>query len=279
MKKFVCYLYAYQNGKRTQNVGFVKCEANGNFTRLQIYGKGFSANGDDQYELFVFYPMDGKCIGVSMGTLKNTSPVFSYRLEYNVADMDGQELYDKVEGIILVKGEGNSKRTYAAKWTENDLNIEQMMRKEELLIEEVMVEEEIPREETISEENDSIEEADTPEGLIRAAEDIDKKEEIFKIMRQDMAKLPRCEWKLANNHFLLHGYYNYHHLLSFKKDGFCWLGVPGVFHPNEQKVAKAFGFEKFIRLDASELSLSQAQKEDGEEFGYWCRMVTSVIEG
>ena len=52
------------------------------------------------------------------------------------------------------------------------------------------------------------------------------KDIIYKITRQEIAGLPRKEWKLANNHFLLHGYYNYHHLVSFEKEGKCWIGVP-----------------------------------------------------
>ena len=47
------------------------------------------------------------------------------------------------------------------------------------------------------------------------------KDIIYKITRQEIAGLPRKEWKLANNHFLLHGYYNYHHL---KKKGNAGLG-------------------------------------------------------
>ena len=30
-----------------------------------------------------------------------------------------------------------------------------------------------------------------------------------KIQRNELAGLPRCEWRLSNNNFLLHGYYNY----------------------------------------------------------------------
>ena len=55
MKKFVRYLYAYKNGKCVQNVGFVKCEESEDRAVLQIYGKGFPVNGDDMFELFLFY--------------------------------------------------------------------------------------------------------------------------------------------------------------------------------------------------------------------------------
>lgn len=274
MKKFVRYLYAYKNGKCVQNVGFVKCEESEDRAVLQIYGKGFPVNGDDMFELFLFYPEGDKCIGISMGTLKNTSPVFSYRLEYDACDVGGRENFDRVGGMILTKGQGDRKNWYAAKWEEIPLNIEQMIRKEAPM-------EEGPQEEVAEEP----EEEEPQEEALHAAESVrvevpsDRKQKdlIYKITREDLARLPRCEWKLANNHFLLHGYRNYHHLVSFEKDGACWLGVPGVFHPNEQKVARSFGFDQFMRPDEGEIELPAEEREEDDEFGYWCRTVSTVI--
>lgn len=274
MKKFVRYLYAYKNGKCVQNVGFVKCEESEDRAVLQIYGKGFPVNGDDMFELFLFYPEGDKCIGISMGTLKNTSPVFSYRLEYDACDVGGRETFDRVGGMILTKGQGDRKNWYAAKWEEIPLNIEQMIRKEEPM-------EEGPQEEVAEEpEEEELQEEPTeePEEELQEEPAVEpEKDLIYKITREDLARLPRCEWKLANNHFLLHGYRNYHHLVSFEKDGACWLGVPGVFHPNEQKVARSFGFDQFMRPDEGEIELPAEEREEDDEFGYWCRTVSTVI--
>ena len=304
MKHFVRYLYAYKNGKCVQNVGFVKCEESEDRAVLQIYGKGFPVNGDDMFELFLFYPEGDKCIGISMGTLKNTSPVFSYRLEYDACDVGGRETFDRVGGMILTKGQGGGKNWYAAKWEEIPLNIEQMIRKEEPmeegpqeevaeepeeeeLQEEVAKEpkEEEPQEEPAEEPEEEEMREEPQEEALHAAESVrvevpsDRKQKdlIYKITREDLARLPRCEWKLANNHFLLHGYRNYHHLVSFEKDGACWLGVPGVFHPNEQKVARSFGFDQFMRPDEGEIELPAEEREEDDEFGYWCRTVSTVI--
>ena len=89
-----------------------------------------------------------------------------------------------------------------------------------------------------------------------------------KIQRRDLARLPRCEWKLANNSFLLHGCYNYRHLAFLEYKDQLWLGVPGVYHPQEARAAEAMGFPEFIyRKD------TDASSEEEEEFGYWCRRV------
>lgn len=96
-----------------------------------------------------------------------------------------------------------------------------------------------------------------------------------KIQRQDLSRLPRKEWKLANNNFLLHGFYNYHHLLYIEDGDKIWIGVPGIYHEKEKSAAKAFGFSEFRRLTDIELELSEEEKNTYDDFGYWCRQVGS----
>ena len=94
-----------------------------------------------------------------------------------------------------------------------------------------------------------------------------------KIQRQDLSRLARKEWKLANNNFLLHGYYNYHHLMLIEDEGTTWLGVPGIFHEKEQQAAEGFGFPEFIRMVDFEVELLPEEKNTMDDFGYWCRQV------
>lgn len=88
-----------------------------------------------------------------------------------------------------------------------------------------------------------------------------------------MVCLPRCEWKHANNSFLVHGYYNYHHLILTVCDGQLKLGVPGVYHPQEAKAAESFGFPEFLPFEETGLALTEEETNDRETFGYWCRDV------
>lgn len=97
-----------------------------------------------------------------------------------------------------------------------------------------------------------------------------------KIQRQGLSRLPRREWRIANNSFLLHGFYNYHHLLYIEEDGQIWIGVPGIFHEKEQAAASSFGFTEFRRLNDGEIELSEDEKNTYEDFGYWCRQIPRV---
>ena len=94
-----------------------------------------------------------------------------------------------------------------------------------------------------------------------------------KIQRQDLSRLPRREWRLANNSFLLHGFYNYHHLLYIEDGDKIWIGVPGIYHEKEKAAANGFGFPEFRRLTDVELELSEEEKNTYDDFGYWCRKV------
>lgn len=84
---------------------------------------------------------------------------------------------------------------------------------------------------------------------------------------KDLRLLPKSYWHLNNNSFLLHGFFNYHHLLLGKKKDTqpCeWLlGVPGVFQNPERVMATLFGFPDFH-------STSEANTKTGQ-FGYWLR--------
>lgn len=94
-----------------------------------------------------------------------------------------------------------------------------------------------------------------------------------KIQRQELSRLPRREWRIANNSFLLHGFYNYHHLLYIEEEGNIWVGVPGIFHEKEQEAARAFGFPEFRRLTNDEIKLEDNEINTYEDFGYWCRQI------
>lgn len=78
--------------------------------------------------------------------------------------------------------------------------------------------------------------------------------------------LPKKNWYLCNNSFLLHGFYNYHYLIVKEKE--CegqkrqYLGVPGYYARQERIMAMMFGFPEF------EAEKETEPVEEGT-FGYW----------
>ena len=86
----------------------------------------------------------------------------------------------------------------------------------------------------------------------------------------DLVILPASFQKLLNNSFLLHGFYNYRHLilgpdreLSEEGEEKFYIGVPGTYFEREKMVAVMFGFEGFEGKGPVEIG----------SFGYYMRKV------
>lgn len=96
--------------------------------------------------------------------------------------------------------------------------------------------------------------------------DYDKGCEILSIKPQDIGLLPREIWAYGNNSFLLHGYYNYRHIILARLDNPAGeprylLGVPGHYFSNEKYMATMFGFPHFV--------IARKQPDGDGRFGYW----------
>lgn len=69
----------------------------------------------------------------------------------------------------------------------------------------------------------------------------------------DFVIFPERYFGMANNSFLLHGYYNYKHLILKRMESRggvkYYIGVPGNFYDREKQVAVMFGFESFESLE------------------------------
>ncbi len=279
MKRFIRYLYEYRNGKRVQNVGFVKVEMSANAAVIQVYGKGFPVSGRQELEIFLFYLFGKQCVGIPWGVINDLRPMTAYRIEYDAEELDSQELFDSIQGLILCCNTEDGVRYYAAVWDDCLVDVEHMILREDLLREQQ--EASIPSEEsekTEEIEQTVIEKAQEPQADVVEEESEVHTSQVYKITRKDLVNLPRQEWKLANNNFLVHGCRNFHHLVSFEKDGKCWLGVPGIYHKQEEQAAKAFGFEQFMVPDEGDVVLSDDERAEHGDFGYWCRAVHNVIK-
>lgn len=93
--------------------------------------------------------------------------------------------------------------------------------------------------------------------------------ECIRMELKDIRELPKKYWYLGNNSFLLHGFFNYRHIVlgeigqNEKKEYF--LGVPGVFQNQERIMATMFGFPEFRTAQRT------AQKTGN--YGYWYRII------
>ena len=161
--------------------------------------------------------------------------------------------------------------------TEN-LEEEQPEKKDQETVEESSEKKEQETVEEFPEKKDqeTVEESSEKKDLKKDDRDIDlqnSRRQIMKIQRGEISILPRCEWKLANNNFLLHGYYNYRHLVLIDEGNQLKLGVPGIYHEREARAAATFGFPEFIAEADVNVTLEPQERNENQQFGYWCRQV------
>ncbi|MDO4473357.1 MAG: hypothetical protein Q4B75_01695 [Eubacteriales bacterium] len=306
LKPFVRYLFEYKENQRIRNTGFVKVQKDESKTIVHIHGQGFRLGAEQMMKVYV-YEMEGDIpVGIYQGMIDNINPSIHYILTFTPEDMWNVETYEKIQGIILRTESGrvyaaswNDMPVHAGEMVVRSQEMRELEPTfTEAIVQEVMQdaesdrEEEAPceeenacEEETLCEEENPCEEEKYCERETHVREDdvkdcvSDKPEEpkektesgkpnVRKITRQEIALLPRCEWRLANNSFLLHGYYNYHYLVLIEEEDGLWLGVPGVYHKREEKAAQNFGFSSFLKVS----------DEEKEPFGYWCRKVRQKIQ-
>ena len=290
MESFIRYLYEYKDEQRVRNVGFVKVDQGEEGGTLQIHGRGTFLN-DADIRVYLVYMEGKRCRGILMGQLEHVQSILSCRLVYDREEIEPYADLEELRGIML---ETNGQGTYAAVWDEGVLPLNQMepaVPREER----PGMGEDMASEESVEAEVSEILEACAEEGVVEKEPGTDSEEEgkeepeavaeeqseesnenrqeqrYCKIMREDMKKLSQKNWYLANNSFLLHGYYNYRHLLLITDEGKRYLGVPGIYHRREEAAARSFGFSEFCRISEDSIILSPQECDRENDFGYWCR--------
>ena len=275
MRRFIRYLYEYEQEKKMRNVGFVKVEQDVDQCVIHVHGKGFRMEENAQgLRVYLFWNTEDKCIGIPQGVTEVPGPAVNWQLCYTPENVGKKENYDLVNGIILKDVNGH---WYAAVWNDDVVNVCRMemwkMEEDSVQGEETECKNGLAQDEETECKKETLQDEESESGKLE--DDLEKEAclggKVRKIQRKDMVCLPRCEWRHANNSFLIHGYYNYHHLILTVRDDRLKLGVPGVYHPQEEKAAESFGFPEFIPAEELDLKLTDEEKNDREKFGYWCR--------
>ena len=275
MRRFIRYLYEYEQEKKMRNVGFVKVEQDVDQCVIHVHGKGFRMEENAQgLRVYLFWNTEDKCIGIPQGVTEVPGPAVNWQLCYTPEDVGKKENYNLVNGIILKDVNGH---WYAAVWNDDVVNVCRMemwkMEEDSVQGEEPECKKGLAQDEEPECKKETLQDEESENGKLE--DDLEKEAclggKVRKIQRKDMVCLPRCEWRHANNSFLIHGYYNYHHLILTVRDDRLKLGVPGVYHPQEEKAAESFGFPEFIPAEELDLKLTDEEKNDREKFGYWCR--------
>lgn len=260
MKRFVTYLYEYDRGHKTKNVGFIKVDICNDEMNMKVCIRNI-IRGNDTGEVFALVKSDN-LIGVKIGEIKIIGNQGDKRFSLQGDNlMDSEYTSKDIVGIgIRLHNNGY----LASCWNDEDAlavgsGAFSIYEKDEWIkqVQEPMAEESFVQaaqiEEPEEKEYPSVEEC-------LPVEELEEQEwtntcplEGSKVYRKmelnQIHNLPSPNWHLCNNSFLVHGFFNYGYLILKKEieteEEVLWLGVPGFFEKPEMVMAVLFGFTEF----------------------------------
>jgi hypothetical protein len=308
VKRFITYLFTYENGRKGKNVGFIRTDVKGERLELEVHVQGIGKfSGKGQVFLLV---KDGMLWGIPLGGLSVSQGRGAGRFVYDMQDT-GEPGYtvNAAAGVAIRFGN----LYYAASsWNEEvpeglaEGTFKEWIRPgaepmpeptpkptPEATPESVPV---VPLQETaqpeLSQQNAESElvrlateklqqaqsvcaggDVDHPKsGAAQIAEEGTTCEESAdernlsprRIDISDIRKLPKKNWYLCNNSFLIHGFFNYRYLVlcDLEQNGGkkTYLGVPGIYEKPERMMAMLFGFPDFLPEGSSYTVQEQAEQ-------------------
>lgn len=279
----VRYLDYYESGQRVRGCGFAKLELWEENLRLELALRGIEGMDGQQREVML-------CAGgkeYAIGRISIVRGTGEFRSEGKLAGQsempDGICIHLSADREISGRWQNNGKAAGMVKpiaaagernaQTEGAGTAEKMTQQEELGTAE--------REDNgVQTKSSAGEERAKPQDSvsIRLMEDkwlqicsiyphvcpFQDEREYLSIGPADFVLFPAASYRQANNSFLLHGFYNYKHLILTRVERrgeiIYYIGVPGNFYEREKQVALMFGFESF------ECAEEPAQNGD---FGYY----------
>lgn len=308
-KRFVSYIYGYEQGEKRESVGFVKVNARGDECKIWVHLKRFYVHGQKPYQIYVFTQNRERLEGWPLGELESRNGALEWNGVTKTDSLMGSGFSLEESRGLYIEGAGH---VFAAEWDDYPVDVERFRNvkgsarqetveepeEENIQVQEVVkepVQESVP--ESTSTEALMEEEKTESEIQIRAAElaqepegfdsrqsqwsyltrhfpvmqyvDGDAVISSIRLIHRDLNRVPRDKWELGNNSFLLHGFYQYQHLLLLRRqteeEVQYLLGVPGIYNEQEQMMASMFGFQEF--------KVIKGPGAQSGNFGYWCRIL------
>lgn len=270
------YVDAYENGEKIHNAGFVKLEKEKEFVSVQINIS--SLKHSDTCMCPIILVGDEKEVRLGELALKEGSGTYRNdkldleAIEEGLAYDSLREVKIKMAGGVelrcIINAEKEKERTDFK--SEAELLKEAFIEERRSLTDEALVPEVLTpelekdnggEEDNIQEEQQEVKEerkfTRKPAGnkwqqlweIYPHIKPFEDNREYLIMKPEDFVILREEYYNLADNSFLLHGYYNYEHLIMARETKTqpekYYIGVPGNFYEKEKQVAVFFGFESF----------------------------------
>lgn len=232
-QKNIIYLYMYKNGIKMTNAGFVKMEHLEKQYGLYAGIKGAGANVNGEYD--VYMKSEKEDAKMCVGRISLQRGYGDFKVVWNTGHVeDVEKMWNAFEIIDIPLAPGIA-----------------LMGANRVQVSEIL----------------EVYETDKWQELIRTYQNVNPfgdGRSYISIGPKDITILCEEYQNLSGNSFLLHGFYNYRHLILGKEEETYYIGVPGTYHEREKKVAVMFGFEAFE---------SDIKEPSEGTFGYYMKRV------
>ncbi len=281
MKTGTYYLYEYKNNQKLRNTGFLKITKQFHSCYLQLNACNIAVAREDVLKISAFFIENDKVNAKELSEVFCDNKKIVQKMTLSESLFPNTSSLEQIDGFFLLLPHGEILVAAVPEVTFDTRDIQYLSEPistdteehiEEKGTDEITLSAEESKDEDteLSDEETKSNEAEPPVEE-NNSDETQMQTSIHKIQRSDLSRLPRKYWNIANNSFLLHGYYNYNHLLLIEEGGHYWLGVPGIYDPRESRAAELFGFSQFTDSYNSQLSLSEEERNTYGRFGYWFR--------
>ncbi|MDD6332261.1 MAG: DUF6128 domain-containing protein [Clostridium sp.] len=255
-KRFISYLYAYVDGQKGVNVGYIRCEQRQGICRLTMNLQDHQGIDGGRYKVYLYRVEEGRPIGYYLDELVVHNGCGELRKQTNTENVwNTSHRLGDYDGIIAIYDPAHA---YASQWTDEPIRILQFQtstdwsrmqqeRQQELHAAEMPSAPEVWEAENPSQpEPQTDEPADTAPQQAEVSANAEEQQADTRVCISDMTlrlmeqrvKLPDFEnheiydcvriepkdiglldmdnWRLGVNSFLTHGYYNYKYLMLGK---------------------------------------------------------------
>ena len=284
--RYIAYVDYYRDGEKIRNVGFLRWKLYNGIHHVEIQLKDVD-NFRGVYE--IRDNVNNKLIGEIMldkgiGSFINKFPAMSENGVMYIDGEDGRLYLSDVKGLVVKLNRNeelfvNTEFEQIEEPGENALNTVSILNNEKDLNQVVMEEATVSEYEEKQKNIEAVSENILVEGISEKYTDFaymktikimeplhdNKWQQLCKeypkvhpfpgkktfltISPEDFIILQQEYQKLVHNSFLLHGFYNYGHMilgkLSEEEEAPIYIGVPGVYYEREKQAARMFGFVGF----------------------------------
>lgn len=113
-RRQIAYLYAYEDGEKLGNAGFVKAEERAGNCRLAVHLRCYAHPGEETGTVYLYFRNRQQMIGIPIGILENRNGALEWQGNFPADNIEGKGIrFEKTRGVWIKRAGGKS---YAAEW-------------------------------------------------------------------------------------------------------------------------------------------------------------------